>query len=101
MKGIALRERTSEKDAYDLYMLARYYKEGPKSVLEELSLLKHNKLMQEAMRNIEESFKKIDSIGTVSIIVFIGETDNEGRIRLQRDVYEVIRFIVEGMKTMQ
>jgi hypothetical protein len=67
MKGIALGERTSEKDAYDLFMLARFYKEGPKSVLSELRKLRNHGLMKEALRNIQEHFKDIKSLGPVSI----------------------------------
>jgi hypothetical protein len=60
MKGIALGERTSEKDAYDLYMLARYYKEGPQSVLSELNKLGSHGLMKEASRNMKSYHMEID-----------------------------------------
>jgi hypothetical protein len=82
MKGIAIGERTSEKDAYDLYMLARYYKEGPKSVLSELMKLRNHGLMKEALKNIEEHFKDIKSLGPVSIATFMGITDKEEHDRI-------------------
>src|SRR3989339_573424 len=72
MKGIAMGERTSEKDAYDLYMLARYYKEGPKSVLSELRKLRKHGLMKQALRNIQDHFKDVKSLGPVSIAKFMG-----------------------------
>ena len=98
MKGIALGERTSEKDAYDLYMLARYYKEGPQSVLSELNKLGSHGLMKEALRNIEEQFKNVKSIGPVSVATFMGITDKEEYDRITRDAYELIQFIIGGMK---
>jgi hypothetical protein len=98
MKGIALGERTNEKDAYDLYMLARYYKEGPESVLSELKKLESHGLMKEALRNIEEQFKDVKSIGPVSVATFMGITDKEEFDRITRDAYELLRFIIQGMK---
>jgi hypothetical protein len=98
MKGIALGERTSEKDAYDLYMLARYYKEGPQSVLFELRKLKNHGLMKEALKNIEEHFKDIKSLGPVSVAKFMGITDEEEQDRITRDAFELFQFIIEGMR---
>ena len=101
MKGVALGERTSEKDAYDLYMLARYYKEGPQSVLSELKKLGSHGLMKEALKNIEEQFKDVKSIGPVSVATFMGITDKEEYDRITRDAYELLQFIIRGMKTSE
>jgi hypothetical protein len=98
MKGIALGERTSEKDAYDLYMLARYYKDGPKSVLSELMKLRNHGLMKEALKNIQDHFKDIKSLGTVSIAKFMGITDREENDRITRDAFELFQFIIQGMQ---
>jgi len=98
MKGIALGERTSEKDAYDLYMLSRYYKEGPNSVLSELRKLRNHGLMKEAFKNIEEQFKDIKSLGPVSVARFMGITDEEEYDRITRDAFEVFQFIIQGMR---
>ena len=98
MKGIALGERTSEKDAYDLYLLTRYYKEGPASVLSELRKLRNHGLMKEALKNIQEHFKDIKSLGPVSIAKFMGITDKEEHDRITRDAFELFQFIANGMK---
>ena len=98
MKGIALGERTNEKDAYDLYMLARYYKEGPKSVLSELMKLRNHGLMKEALKNIQEHFKDIKSLGPVSIAKFMGITEREEHDRITRDAFELLQFIIQGMR---
>jgi hypothetical protein len=99
MKGIALGERTSEKDAYDIYMLARYYKEGPESVLSELKKLANHGLMKEALRNIEEQFKDVKSMGPVSVATFMGITDKDEYERITRDAYELLQFIIQGMRS--
>jgi hypothetical protein len=98
MKGIALGERTSEKDAYDIYMLARYYKEGPESVLSELKKLANHGLMKEALRNIEGQFKNVKSMGPVSVATFMAITDKEEFDRVTRDAYELLQFIIQGMR---
>jgi len=97
MKGIAIGERTNEKDAYDLYMLARYYKEGPKSVLSELMKLRNHGLMKEALKNIRGHFKDVKSLGPVSIAKFMGITDREEHDRIARDAFELFQFIIQGM----
>jgi hypothetical protein len=98
MKGIAMGERTSEKDAYDLYMLARYYKEGPRSVLSELKKLKENGLMKQALRNIQDHFKDVKSLGPVSIAKFMGISDKDEHDRITRDAFELFQFIIQGMQ---
>ena len=98
MKGIALGERTSEKDAYDLYMLARYYKSGPKSVVADLEALKGHGLMKEAMANIEKEFASVNSLGPVSVAEFLRIIDETERERSQRDAYEIMQFISTQMK---
>jgi len=98
MKGIALGERASGKDAYDLYMLARHYKDGPESTLSDLKILRNHGLMKEAIKNIEEHFKDVKSIGPVSVAEFMGIIEKEEYNRIIRDVYEVMQFIVKGLK---
>jgi hypothetical protein len=52
MKGICTGQRTKAKDYYDLYMLAKHFKEGPKSLAESLVPHKDNGLLKEALANI-------------------------------------------------
>ncbi len=80
-------------------MLARYYKEGPKSVLSELMKLRNHRLMKEALRNIEEHFKDIKSLGPVSIAKFMGITDRDEQDRITRDAFELFKFIIQRMRT--
>jgi hypothetical protein len=79
-------------------MLARYYKEGPKSVLSELMKSRNHGLMKEALKNIEEHFKDIKSLGPVSIATFMRITDKEEHDRITRDAFELFQFIIQGMR---
>ena len=79
-------------------MLARYYKEGPKSVLSELMKVRNHGLMKEALKNTQEHFKDIKSFGPVSIAKFMGITDEEEHDRITRDAFELFQLVVKGMK---
>jgi hypothetical protein len=79
-------------------MLARYYKEGPNSVLSELMKLRNHGLLKEALKNIQEHFKDIKSLGPVSIAKFMGITDKEEHDRITRDGFEIFQFIIKGMQ---
>ena len=54
--------------------------------------------MKEALKNIEEQFKDVKSIGPVSVGKFMGITDKEEFDRMIRDVYELLQFIIRGIK---
>jgi hypothetical protein len=54
--------------------------------------------MKEALRNIEEQFKDVKSIGPVSVATFMGITDKDEYDRMTRDAHELLQFIVQGMK---
>ena len=79
-------------------MLARYYKEGPRSVLSELRKLKENGLMKQALRNIQDQFKDVKSLGPVSIAKFMGIGNKEEHDRITRDAFELFQFIIQGMR---
>jgi hypothetical protein len=48
-------------------------------------------LMKEALRNIEEQFKDVKSIGPVSVATFMGITDKDEYDRITRDDCELLR----------
>ena len=54
--------------------------------------------MKEALRNIEEQFKDVKSIGPVSVVRFMGISDKDEYDRIIRDAYELLQFIIVGMK---
>ncbi|MFB3884045.1 MAG: hypothetical protein ACE144_02385 [Thermodesulfobacteriota bacterium] len=43
--------------------------------------------------------KDVKSIGPVSVATFMGITDKDEYDRTTRDAYELLQFIVQGMKT--
>ena len=47
LKGIAFGDRYKEKDAYDIYVLCDYYKEGPTLVAKEIKNLRDNPIVRE------------------------------------------------------
>ena len=53
--------------------------------------------MKEALKNIEEHFKDIKSLGPVSIAKFMGITDKDEQDRITRDAFELFQFIIQGM----
>jgi hypothetical protein len=61
MKAIAFGERSSEKDAYDLYMLCDAL--GVHTMMAQLVPLKENRLMQEALAVLREKFHSPNALG--------------------------------------
>lgn len=70
---------------------------APESVLSELRKLGNHGLMREALRNIEDQFKDVKSIGPVSVARFMGLIDKDEYDRITRDAYELLQFIIQGM----
>jgi hypothetical protein len=54
--------------------------------------------MKEALRNIEEQFEDVKSIGPVSVATFMGITDEDEYERITRDAHELLQFIIQGMR---
>jgi len=95
-KGIVLGERYNEKDAYDIYVVIANYKNGPRSVAEEVRPYLDNKLVKEAIENIEERFTDIKSPGPSWVANFFSG-DEETRRRRTTDAFmnvsEFLRLI--------
>ena len=100
MKGITIGQRTKAKDYYDLFMLAKHFKGGPKSLAQSLIPFAKNELIREAIENVRRYFDSTKGLGPTSVAEFKGEHDSDAREILQRDVYEVIQVVlaeVDGM----
>lgn len=98
MKGFALNERGSEKDAYDIYWLFKNHPEGENGIIQELSRMKHNKLVVQSLSFIKEHFKNIDSLGPVAVTNFLEPIGDEEKELIIRDAYETINRIMERLK---
>lgn len=56
-KGLALKGRYKEKDAYDIYFVLKYFRGGPKRAAEELRKCVSEPIIVEALEEIKEKFK--------------------------------------------
>lgn len=97
-KGFAFYERGSEKDAYDIYWLFKNHPKGDKGIIQELSKMKHNKLVSESLGFIKERFKNLDYLGPVAVSDFLEPIDDEEREILIRDAYETINRIMKYLQ---
>jgi hypothetical protein len=96
MKAMAMRDRLKEKDPYDIYYCLQYYPGGPQKIAELLAPVKTNKLVQEALAILDEKFESPEHVGPVHIVEFMDITDPDDRMRIQRDAYERINYIVKS-----
>jgi hypothetical protein len=100
MKGICIAQRTKAKDYYDLYMLAKHFKSGPKSIAESLAPHIQNGLVKEALVNVRRYFNAPDGHGPTSVADFLGEGDPAEREIRQRDVYETLSSVTEYLNSL-
>ena len=97
MKGMALHDRLKEKDAWDIYFCVKNYPTGPDGLVREfLPHITHN-LVREGLKKIAEKFLSVEHVGPKSIADFEEETDPEERVRLQRDAYERVNYLLERL----
>lgn len=99
MKGICMGQRSKSKDFYDLYMLAKHFKDGPAALAEQLAPHAKNPLLQEATQNVRRYFRMPEDFGPTSVAEFLGEDDPESREILRRDAFEVITAVLAELDT--
>lgn len=97
MKGMALRDRLKEKDAYDIYYCVRNYPGGLDALTEEFHPHIGNKLVQEGLKCIREKFASPTHIGPKHVVDFEMVEGRQERDLLQRDAYERINALVERL----
>ena len=66
-KGMALWDRISEKDAFDVYYCCRYYPGGLAAMVKDMKSLVDNKLAQEGPGKIRAKFMDINAIGPTGV----------------------------------
>lgn len=99
MKGICMGQRSKPKDFYDLYMLAKHFKDGPTDLAEQLAPHAKNPLLQEAIANINRYFRMPEDFGPTSVADFLGEDDPESREILRRDAFELVTAVLVQIAT--
>ncbi len=97
MKGMALWDRYSEKDAYDIYFVIRHYHGGISKLAEHFKNHLSNSLIREGLGKICAKFSSIDSPGPVWVANFFGIDDDDGREQLKRDVFERVNAFLNSL----
>jgi len=95
MNGLAL-YRMKDKDSYDIYAVAGFYRGGPKSASEAfLVSLKgtvYERVSQDALGEIRDAFSFVTSQGPMAVARFVGSED------VRVDSYLRLRTFLEGLK---
>ena len=98
MKAIALNSRQAPKDAYDLYMLARYYKGGPEALAQELKPLLVGPPVRSAMGFVRRWFGDTQAAGPQAVVDFLLATGTRAALaRLRALVYETVQVVLDGV----
>lgn len=96
-KGLALKGRYKEKDAYDIYFVLRYYKGGPKKVAEEVRSFIDEPVVAEALEEIRDKFRTVRSEGPFQVAYFLAPEDERLRERIQGEAYAVLSTFFNAM----
>jgi len=94
MKAFALRDRLKRKDAYDIYMVCKFYPGSPSSIIGAIQPYSKNKLVQEALNILRDRFANINNAEIKGIIDFLEEKNPQIRDIRSRDVYETLQNIL-------
>ena len=97
MKGMALKDRMKEKDAWDIYYCVRYNPGGVDALIEELRPLLGHRLVQEALSNMAEKFSTPSAVGPTHVVNFEEIEDASERELIQRDAYERINYFLVAL----
>ena len=97
MKGMALKLRLKEKDAWDIYYCVRYYPGGVEKLVQEFLLPLDHGLVQEGLHNIAEKFSSPTAVGPTHVADFEELTDPLERDLIQRDAYERINQFLRNL----
>lgn len=96
MKAMAMRDRFKRKDPYDVYYCLQYFPGGIEKIVEHIKLLKGNRLVQEALGILKDTFASPDHVGPRHIAEFLALSDQDEADRIKRDAYERVLYLVEN-----
>jgi hypothetical protein len=97
-KGLALKGRYKEKDAYDIYFVLRHYKGGPKKVAEEVRGFLGESVVAEGLEEIRDKFGSVRSEGPFQVAYFLAPGDERLRERIRGEAYAVSRAFFDVLK---
>lgn len=97
MKGMSMKNRLKEKDAWDVYFCLRNYPGGMDVLVREFQSLLGMRLVREGLRNIAEKFSSPQAVGPVHVANFEELSDPQAREILQRDAFERVQFLLSKL----
>jgi hypothetical protein len=97
MKGMAMWDRYSEKDAYDVYFIIRNYQGGITELAKHFKAHISNSLVREGLGKICAKFSSMDSPGPVWVANFLEIGDEEEKDRVKRDVFERVNTFLAAL----
>ncbi|NJM39317.1 MAG: nucleotidyl transferase AbiEii/AbiGii toxin family protein [Anaerolineae bacterium] len=96
MKAIALNNRHAAKDAYDLYMVTRYYKNGPESLAAELRPLLIGPPMRLAVSNVARWFKDERAPGPRAVAQFLlPDAAADEQQQLSQEAFLMVKVLLD------
>jgi hypothetical protein len=98
-KGLALKGRYKEKDAYDIYFVLRHYGGGPKKVAEEVRGFVNESVVAEALEEIRDKFRNVRSEGPFQVAYFLAPEDERLRERIQGEAYALLRTFFDKLES--
>lgn len=97
MKGMALADRRKAKDAYDIYFVLHNYPGGVEAVVKEFKPYLGLALVKEGLGKIAGKFATMDHVGPNDVAGFDDALDDEERAIRQRDAFEKVNSLLQGM----
>ncbi len=98
MKAMALANRQAPKDAYDLYMISRYYKQGPASLAQELKPLLIGPPIRSAALYVRRWFSDRNARGPKAVVDFLlVDGSREEQEQLREEVYLTIKALLDAL----
>jgi len=98
MKGMALHDRSKEKDCYDIFYCVANYPGGLAALVEIFRPHISNKLIAEGLAKIRSKFLSPEHFGPVAIAEFLEVTDPEERTIVVRDAYERLNAFLDQLQ---
>ena len=97
MKSIVLDDRMKEKDAYDIYYCLKQYSDNLDDLVAEFRPHLENGLIREGLMKLAKNFASAEHVGPVFVTDFEEVSDEEDRLRIKRDAFERVHFILQGL----
>jgi hypothetical protein len=96
MKALAFRARGKNKDAYDLTYVLQNYEGGVTAVAQRLAALRGADETAQALKNLDEDFGSVDSVGPRRVSEFLHSQRNNV---VEADAWGAVRDLMEELST--